>query len=66
MRMFSGAGSGLDILLFDPEDYLAISSNFHTCTGTCREEARLESTVIRPVSPRSTSNSQPDLHHGGT
>jgi hypothetical protein len=27
MRMFSGAGSGLDILLFDPEDYLAINSN---------------------------------------
>ena len=63
MRMFSGAGSGLDILLFDPENYLAISSNFHT--GTCREEARLDSTVTRPVSPRSTSNPQPDLHHGG-
>lgn len=30
MRMFSGAGSGLDILLFDPEDYLAINSNFHS------------------------------------
>lgn len=44
MRMFSGAGSGLDILLVDPEDYLAISSNFHTC----REEARLDSTVTRP------------------
>ena len=58
MRMFSGAGSGL----FDPDDYLAISSNFHTC----REVARQDSTVTRPVSPRSTSNPQPDLHHGGT